>query len=288
MTNQPALPIIAIIAGEMCFAIMGALIKYMSSELSTETIVFFRNSLALVIIIPLILQKLGASGFKSQQMHLHLLRGTIGVAAMSCFFYILGRMHFTEAILLKLCTPFFIPLIALAWLREKSSATTWFAIFLGFVGVAIISEPKMQGGVEDTFGELSLVGIGLIGACLAGLAKVTIRKMGDSEPALRTVFYFGLFASLASLPFAINAWTQPDATQWLLLFSLAAIATIGQLLVTYAYKRAAAGKIGQYTYTSLIFTAAIGWAFWGEVITLAILLGSSCIIIAGIINLKSK
>ena len=288
MNQQKTLPILAIIAGEMCFAIMGALIKYMSVDLSTETIVFFRNSLALIIIIPMILHKLGPSGFKSQQMHLHLLRGTIGVAAMSCFFYILGRMHFTEAILLKLCTPFFIPLIAFAWLRERSSATTWFSIFLGFVGVAIISEPKMQGGLEQSFGELSLVGIGLVGACLAGLAKVTIRRMGGSEPALRTVFYFGLFASLASLPFALTAWTQPSPQQWILLAALASIATIGQLLVTYAYKRAAAGKIGQYTYTSLIFTAAIGWAFWGEVITLAIFLGSSAIIVAGIINLKSK
>lgn len=288
MTRQQALPILAIIAGEMCFAIMGALIKYMSADLSTETIVFFRNSLALVIIVPMILHKLGPSGFKSHQMHLHLLRGTIGVAAMSCFFYILGRMHFTEAILLKLCTPFFIPLIALAWLKERSSATTWFSIFLGFIGVAIISEPKMQGGVEQSYSELSLVGIGLIGACLAGLAKVTIRKMGGAEPALRTVFYFGVFASLASLPFAANNWTQPNTEQWLLLAALATIATIGQLLVTFAYKRAAAGKVGQYTYTSLIFTAAIGWAFWGELITLAIFLGSSCIIIAGIINLKSK
>lgn len=288
MTKQQTLPIIAIIAGEMCFAIMGALIKYMSADLSTETIVFFRNSLALVIIVPMVLNRLGPSGFRSSQMHLHLLRGTIGVAAMSCFFYVLGRMHFTEAILLKLCTPFFIPLIAIAWLKENSSATTWFSILLGFIGVAIISEPKMQGGLEQSFSELSLVGIGLIGACLAGLAKVTIRRMGGAEPALRTVFYFGVFASLASLPFAANAWTQPNSEQWLLLTALATIATIGQLLVTFAYKRAAAGKVGQYTYTSLIFTAAIGWAFWGEVITLAIFLGSTCIIIAGIINLKSK
>lgn len=86
MTQQQALPIVAIIAGEMCFAIMGALIKYMSTDLSTETIVFFRNSLALVIIVPMILHKFGPVGFKSNQMHLHLLRGTIGVAAMSCFF----------------------------------------------------------------------------------------------------------------------------------------------------------------------------------------------------------
>jgi len=282
------LPIFAIIAGELCFSIMGALIKHMSATLSTETIVFFRNSLALVIIVPLILKSLGPQGFRSEQMHLHVVRGLIGVSAMSCFFYILGRMHFTEAILLKLCTPFFIPLIALLWIKERSSIATWFAIALGFLGVAIISEPKLQSDFNASFNALFLVGIGLLGACLGALAKVTIRRMGQNEPALRTVFYFGVFASLASLPFALNNWTQPTTNQWFLLGCLAVVATVGQLLVTYAYKRAAAGKIGQYTYTSLIFTAALGWMLWGEVITLAILLGSACIIAAGILNLKTK
>lgn len=281
-------PIIAIIAGELCFAIMGALIKYISVSLSTETIVFFRNSLALCVIIPLLVNQLGTSGFKSKQMPLHIVRGVIGVTAMSCFFYVLGRMHFTEAILLKLCTPFFIPLIAIIWLREKSSGTTWFAIALGFLGVAIISEPKIRDAGTQDFDDLTLVAIGLLGACLAALAKVTIRRMGHDEPAIRTVFYFGLFASLASLPLALRNWTAPSLEHWLLLWCLAIVATAGQLLVTYAYKRAAAGKIGQYTYTSLLFTAFIGWAFWGEIITLAILLGSGCVIIAGIINLRSK
>ncbi|KZX81686.1 hypothetical protein A3715_06700 [Oleiphilus sp. HI0009] len=288
MNSSLALPIAAIIGGEICFAIMGALIKYMSADLSTETIVFFRNSLALIIIIPLIIHQFGFTGFKSQQMHLHLVRGLIGVSAMSCFFYILGRMHFTEAILLKLCTPFFIPLIAALWLKEISSAATWFAIILGFIGVCIISEPKLQQNMSATFDALSLVGIGLLGACLAALAKVTIRKMGGGEPALRTVFYFGLFASLASLPVALQNWSEPSFNQFTLLLTLAGVATLGQLLVTYAYKRAEAGKIGQYTYTSLIFTAYIGWAFWGEAITLAIFVGSGFVVAAGLINMKVK
>ena len=286
--NRLIIPILAIIGGELCFAIMGALIKYMSASLSTETIVFFRNALALVIIIPLIFQQFGKSGFKSKQIHLHAVRGLIGVAAMSCFFYVLGRMHFTEAILLKLCTPFFIPLIALAWLREKSSVATWFAIALGFLGVVIFSEPKLALAQADKADALWLIAIGLLGACLAGVAKVTIRKMGAGEPALRTVFYFGVFASAASLPFAVANWTAPNTQELLLLFVLAAVATVGQLLGTYAYKRAPAGKIGQYTYTSIVFTAFLGWVFWDETITLAIILGTVCIISAGLINARSK
>jgi len=286
---QPhALAVAAIIGGEVCFAIMGALIKHMSTELSTETLVFFRNSLALLIVIPLILWQFGYTGFKSKQLHLHAVRGLIGVTAMSCFFYIFGQMHFTEAILLKLCTPFFIPIIALIWLKEKSSLATWLAISLGFLGVAIITEPKVQSDINLSLSAISLVAIGLLGACLAGLAKVTIRRMGSNEPALRTVFYFGLFASAASLPFAASNWTAPSSAQYGLLLLLATVATVGQLLVTYAYKRAAAGKIGQYTYTSLIFSAFFGWVFWGEAITLAILLGSGCIILAGLLNLKTR
>ena len=170
---------------------MGAIIKHLSVELPNEVILFFRNSLAFLIIVPLVLYKEGPTGFATRQFRFHALRGAIGVSAMSCFFYILGRMHFTEAILLKLCTPFFIPIVALLWLRENSSKTTLFAILLGFIGVVFIVDPQNKG-----WSEVDLVMIGLLGAALAAVAKVTIRRMKDSEPSLRIVFYFSVFASL--------------------------------------------------------------------------------------------
>jgi drug/metabolite transporter (DMT)-like permease len=281
-------PILAVIAGELCFAIMGALIKYMSLDLTSEMLVFFRNSLAFLIIVPLLYRQGGIQAFKTEQLRFHALRGLIGVTAMSCFFYILGRMHFTEAILLKLCTPFFIPLVALFWLKESSSKSTIFAICIGFIGVLIITEPKLNEVGESGFGDIYLVLIGLAGACLAAVAKVTIRRMGTNEPSLRIVFYFSVFASLASLPFALNNWTSPSGAQLAMLFALASVATIGQLLVTYAYKQAKAGQIGQYTYTSLIFSSLMGWFFWQEALTLSIILGSLCIVGAGIINLRAR
>ena len=262
---------------------MGAIIKHLATDLPNEVILFFRNSLAFVIITPLLFLKSGSEGFKTRQFRFHALRGGIGVAAMSCFFYILGNMNFTEAILLKLTTPFFIPIVALLWLREPSSKLTLLAIALGFIGVIFIVDPQNKG-----WSEVDLVLIGLLGAVLAALAKVTIRRMRDSEPSLRIVFYFSIFATAFSGPFAYFAWETPSMVHMLWLFGLAAVATIGQLLVTSAYRRVSAGKIGQFTYTSLIFSSTMGWLIWDEALTLSIIMGMLFIVGAGLLNMKSK
>lgn len=276
-------PIFAVITGELCFAVMGGLIKTMSTDLSNETMVFFRNALAFFIIVPMLWWTSGLKGFQTKNIRFHALRGLIGVTAMSCFFYILGNMHFTKAILLKLTTPFFIPLIALLWLGERSSIYTILAICVGFLGVVFVADPQ-----SPDPSELYLIAIGLLGAGLAALAKVTIRRMKDSEPSLRIVFYFSIFASLASAPFAWQNWTPPSSSQWAMLCLLAAVATIGQLLITAAYRRESAGKVGQFTYTSLIFSSLLGWYFWEEAITLGVALGCLCIVSAGLINMRSK
>jgi len=263
---------------------MGAIIKHLSiGDLPNELIVFFRNIFAFVLLVPWIGYTSGLDGFRTRQWHFHLMRGAIGVSAMSCFFYILGQLQFTEAILLKLTTPFFIPLVALLWLGEKSGLQTLIAIAIGFLGVICIVDPANRG-----WAALDLVAIGLLGAILAALAKVTIRRMRTTEPSLRIVFYFSLVASMLSAPFAAASWQTPSSVQLLWLFLLATVATIGQLLITAAYRRVNAGKIGQFTYTSLVFSSVMGWWLWEEVLSLATILGCVFIVSAGILNMRSK
>ncbi len=262
---------------------MGAIIKHLSDSLPNELIVFFRNAFAFLLLTPLIFWRQGLAGFKTSELGFHLLRGAIGVSAMSCFFYILGKMQFTEAILLKLTTPFFIPLVALLWLRERSSIQTLFAIALGFVGVICIVDPATRG-----LQALDMVAIGLLGALLAAFAKVCIRRMRHTEPSLRIVFYFSVFASLCSAPFAYNSWVSLQAHHYLWLALLAGVATVGQLLITAAYRRVSAGKIGQFTYTSLVFSSLMGWLIWQEALTTATLLGCLFIVTAGLLNMRSK
>ncbi|MFE8071596.1 DMT family transporter [Marinobacteraceae bacterium S3BR75-40.1] len=273
-----------VILGEMLLSVMGAIIKHLSPELPNALLVFCRNGLGLMILLPIVLTQAGGlRALKTPNLRFHLMRGLIGVSAMYCFFFSLGKLALTEAVLLKLTAPFFIPLVATFWLRERSSPVTWLAIAIGFCGVLVILDPGRSG-----FSDWLYVGAGLAGALLGGTAKVTIRRMGVNEPSARIVLYFGVIATLASAPAAAAQWQMPTAIQWGLLLALAACATIAQLCITTAYRIAPAGKVGQFTYSSVAFAAILGWWFWGETVTLNQAVGCALIVGAGLLNMRSR
>jgi len=111
---------------------------------------------------------------------------------------------------------------------------------------------------------------------------------GGGEAGVRDGVCGGWVGSLASLRGGLENWSEACFKQFSLLWTRGGVATLGELVGSYAYKRGEGGKIGRYTYTWLIFTAYIGWAFWGEAITLAIFVGSGFIVAAGLINMKVK
>ncbi len=56
----------------------------------------------------------------------------------------------------------------------------------------------------------------------------------------------------------------------------------GQLLLTNSYKHSEASVLAPFTYVSMLWSIVIGWAFFAEVPTLPMLLGSALIIAAGV------
>ncbi|WP_320820697.1 DMT family transporter, partial [Thalassolituus sp.] len=140
-----------LLMGEALLAVMGGMIKYLSDTLSTEQIVFFRNAAGLVVLAPLVLQQ-GRKLLYTQVWHWHLMRGLVGVSAMYCYFWALGHMPLTEAFLVKLSSPFFMPLIGLLWLGERAGRYSLLAVAVGFAGVACILRPD-----DSTFTFIALI-----------------------------------------------------------------------------------------------------------------------------------
>lgn len=272
-----------VLAGEVLLAIMGAIIKHLAPDVPNAVLVFLRNALGLAIIFPVLIASNGFSGLKTNHVRFHLMRAVIGVSAMYCYFYSLEHLPLTNAVLLKLTAPFFIPVIALFWLKENTSRLTWLAIAVGFLGVAVILDPTAANTVDYFF-----VAAGLGGALLGATAKVTIRRMGVSEPSGRIVFYFGLFGTLVTAPAAFLTWQTPDWQTWMWMIALALCATCAQLLITTAYRIAPAGQIGQFTYASVVFAALLGWLFFMEPITVNQFIGSALIVGAGLLNLRQR
>ena len=279
-SNPVAQGALLILLGEALLAVMGAIIKHLSGDLPNEVIVFFRNLFGLMMLIPIVLHN-GFSTLKTQKLHLHILRAGVGLTAMYGFFFMLGNMPLAEALLVKLTSPFFMPLIATIWLGESIKPRTGWAIAIGFIGVMFILRPG-----ADNFTPIALVGIGA--AFLASFAKVTIRRMGDTEPSVRIVFYFGLISSILSAMPLLWAWETPAMKHWPWIALLGLVATLGQLCLTRAYRIANPGKIGPYVYASVLYGAALGWIFWGEVLLTTTIIGSTLIIGAGIWNLKGR
>ena len=266
-----------LLAGEALLAVMGALIKGLSADLSTEQIVFFRNAAGLVILTPLVLHQ-GRALLVTQQWHWHLMRGLVGVSAMYCYFWALGHMPLTEAFLVKLSSPFFMPLIALLWLGERAGRYSLIAVVVGFAGVACILRPE-----DSAFTTVALVA--LLGAFLAALAKVTIRRMSGTESSQTIVFYFGVIAAVVSAPGAALNWQPVSGHHWGWILLLGLVATLGQLALTRAYRTAPTGKVGVYAYSAVLYGALMGWLIWDEIPAWTTWLGASLIVAAGLINL---
>ncbi len=192
---------ILIVASELMFASMGACVKALSSSLPNEMTVFLRNIFGLGLLSPLILRN-RSQLLQTKIIHFHLLRAIAGLSAMYCFFYALGNLHLADGMLLKMTSPLFMPLIAMFWLGEKARRLTLMAIPVGFIGVALVLSP------EGDFNWIAL--IGLLGGAFAALAKVTVRRLGQSEPAVRVICYFALFATPVSAIPMLWAWQTPS------------------------------------------------------------------------------
>ncbi|BBB26276.1 DMT family transporter [Amphritea japonica] len=269
-----------ILVSEIFLVLSGMVIKQLSGELPTEMIVFFRNFLGLALFIPWLMRN-GAGALRTTKLRFHIMRASVGVTAMTCLFYSWGHLPLAQAALLKQTAPFFMPLIAFWWLRERINLQVKLAIIVGFVGVAFILNP------QESAVNIGIL-IALVGACLGALAKVTVRRMRDTESPQLIVFYFAFFAALLS---AIPAWLSGASLTliqfgWLVV--LAATSTVAQLLLSKAYGMAPAGQLAPYTYGSVAMAALFGWLIWGELLGLNSLFGILLVSCAGIVAMIGK
>jgi len=269
---------VLMIASGLLFSVMGAMVKYLSTHLPNEMVVFFRSAMGLAALLPWVWRR-GFGHLKTHQLRGHLLRGLAGLAAMYCYFYAIAHMPLAEATLLNYSTPLFVPFIAMLWLGEKISHRLWAAIGLGFFGIVLILKPGLE-----LFTPVSLIGVSA--GILAALAMTSIRRLTRSEPTLRIVFYFSAVGTAVSAVPLVWRWQAPEPGLWLLLVGMGFVGSLAQSLLTRAYSYAPAAHVGPFSYSTVVFAAGVGWLFWGEVPDLLSFAGTVLVCLAGILTIR--
>lgn len=261
------------------FAAMAVCVRIASQTLPQTEVVFFRNFVALLFLLPLMIRQ--KVSLKTKNFHLHLLRNVAGLAAMYLYFYALSQLPLADALLLNYTSPLFIVMFAILWLKETFTRQRFIAALIGLVGVSLVFHPSSQ--------IASLAGVlGLASGALAGLALTTVKRLSGRESSISIVAWFAILASIISAIPLFWDFIWPHGEQWLYLIAMGLFGTLGQVGLTLAYARAPATQVSPLGYASLIFAGIFGFVLWNEAPDVLGLVGALTIIAAGILVTRER
>ncbi|MGF1516100.1 MAG: DMT family transporter [Elainellaceae cyanobacterium] len=237
--------------------VQGSIAKVVREEIGGPQFALHIFSLALLILLPVVAWRRGRD-FKTEVLPLHLLRGAAGGSGFLLFFSSVQLVELVNATVVLNTTPILIPLIAWVALGQDISQELWAAIAIGFVGLLVVVQPD-----ASLFSEPGIL-LALAAAIAAAVEFLTVRRLNQSEPALTQVLYYLTVGMV--LAFVVSVWNlrMPSTTTWLWLGG-AAIAILSiQFALIRAFAYAEPHQVGVFQYTSVVFSAIIGWAFFNE------------------------
>lgn len=267
------------------FTLMLVCVKLVADRIPPGEIVFARSFFALVpIVAMLVWQRQLPQALITHRPWVHVSRGAVGLLSMALNFSALAFLPLPEAMTIGYAAPLLIVALAALILRERVRLFRWTAVAIGFGGIVIILWPRLtllSGGIAH---DVALLGamLAFCSAISSAFAAIFIRSMTQTESTGTIVFYFALSSSLLSLASAPFGWVKPDLTEALLLVAMGLLGGVGQIMMTSAYRNAAAGTIAPFEYVSILWGVSFGYVIFGEVPTWSVLVGGAIVVAAGI------
>ncbi|MBN1914280.1 MAG: DMT family transporter [Parachlamydiales bacterium] len=272
------LGIIITIIAYLFFAISATFVRILSSSLPAIEIVFFQNLTALFILIPYCYKR-NTLSFQKKDISTHLIRDIMGMLSYLGFFFAIQKIGLINATLLSYTAPFFTPFVWKIWMKEKVEKHVWWAIILGFGGIAIILHP---GSSLLKIGAL----MGLLSGIFTSISLVAIRILNMKNTSRsRALLYFFFVGAIISFPMAIAQWKTPTLQQFFFAICVGVFITIGQILLTTAYQYGTASFLSPLCYFMVIFTGLISWIVFQQPPGWENLIGAFLIILGGTFTL---
>jgi drug/metabolite transporter (DMT)-like permease len=288
MKDHPIKGIIMMAIAVFLIITMNMFAKMVGNTHTPVEIVFWRNFVALIIVLALMLKTRDISLFKTQRIKEHMVRSIGGTCGLIMVFWAYALMPMADVVAIMFTAGLMTTGLSAFILKEKVGVYRWGAVAFGFLGAFLTVLPS---GNEW---ELKGVIVSLSAAFVGGaLVSTMLRSLGKTEPALTTVFYFLTVGIIITLPYVLYAGHFPSyATLWPLI-GCGVAGGISLIFKTEAFRYAEASLLSPVHYTSIIWATFMGWVAFGDLPTFNVLAGASIIILANLVivwreHIKSK
>lgn len=269
--NDKKQGILYIIMAGLFFALMTFFVR-MAGNLPTMQKAFFRNAVAAVAALFLLARSEEGFKIKKSSWRDLFLRSFFGTMGLICNFYAVDRLAIADANILNKLSPFFAIIMSYFILKEKANKTEWLCVVVAFIGALFVVKPSMDMQFVNAM-------IGMLGGFGAGVAYTFVRKLGKAgERGPVIVMCFSVFSCIVTTPFLIIGAKPMTLYQIVMLLLAGAAATGGQLSITKAYTKAPAKEISVFDYSQVVFAAALGLVFLGQIPDLMSIIGYVIII----------
>jgi drug/metabolite transporter (DMT)-like permease len=262
----------------LLLAVMFALVKLASTRSVhlVETL-FYRQIGSAFCAVGLVAAGPGFPSLRTRRVGAHVLRMGLGMTAMALNFLAMIMLPLAEATAIGFSVPIFSTILAALVLAEPTGRWRWGAVAAGFAGVLVIVQPGS--------GEVPLTGaaIALVAALMTAAVTIMIRRLGATERASTTVFWF---AASSLIPMAVlMLWfaRDHDAVTWAIIGGMALAGGLAQLTLTGALRLAPVVLVMPMDYTSLLWATLLGVWLFAELPTPWVWVGAPIIIASGLV-----
>jgi drug/metabolite transporter (DMT)-like permease len=257
------------------FAGSSAVSKWLVASYPIGEVLFTRTAIALIACALFIMPYAGFAVFRTHRLRDHALRSLSQGFSQTFLLIAFSLMPLAGAIAINFSAPLFATLASALLLKEAVGAARWAALLVGFCGVLIVANPG-----AETFQIGAL--FALANAVLYGSVTVAVRGMAATE-STETLTLYQLVLLTAGFALLLPlGWITPtplDAA-WIVLNGVSN--AVGQYWWTRALHLAPASAVSPFYYLSLIWASILGYAIWGELPTVALVIGSIIVVASGL------
>jgi len=262
----------------LLLAVMFALVKLASTRgVNVVESLFYRQCGSALCATGFVAVGPGFHSLRTQRVWAHVGRMALGVGAMALNFLAFILLPLAEATTIGFSVPIFAVVLAAVVLGEPTGKWRWGAVTAGFMGVLLIVQPG-SGGVP-----LLGASVALAAALFTASVTIVIRRLGKTERAATTVFWFAV-SSLVPLGLAMLVFGRShDTESWGLLAGIALAGGLAQLTLTGALRLATVALVMPMDYTSLLWAVLLGSWIFGELPTPWTWIAAPIIIASGLV-----
>ncbi|WGW02291.1 DMT family transporter [Tropicibacter oceani] len=255
-TQRPGLGIFWMMVTGLCFVAVTALVKALGGRVPAAESAFLRYLLGLVFLIPM-WPSMRAASLTPRLWKLFGLRGVVHSLGVALWFYAMTRIPLAEVTALNYLNPVYVTLLAVLFLGERLALRRIMAILAALVGALIILRPGFR---ELDPGHIAMLGTAFLFSISYLLAKVF---SGEVSAAV-VVGMLSITVTIGLAPMAWAVWVWPSLGDLAILFGVACFATAGHYTMTLAFAAAPVTVTQPITFLQLVWSVALGAAFFGE------------------------